>query len=530
MNASPPRRPTLLLILDGVGLNTHTENNALYLADTPNLDRYFAHYPHTRLYASGPSVGLPEGQMGNSEVGHMTIGAGTILRQDLVRIDDAIADGSFYDNPVLLTAAERAVKAGRPLHLLGLVSAGGVHSHIRHLYALIEFCRRQKIPPVLHMITDGRDTPPRDCLSLLDSLENRLSEAGGYVATISGRYYAMDRDKRWDRTRMAWEAMCFGRGDVVSSAQEAVEGAYAQDKGDEFIPPSVIDGADQILAGDQVVFFNFRNDRARQLTYVLAGQDFKPFDRNDFEPVRLTCLTEYDPQLELPIMFPPEFPKATLASTVSQAGIAQFHSAETEKYAHVTFFLNGGREHPFPGEVRHMVPSPDVATYDLAPEMSAAALADVLIEAIEANEYGFIVANFANGDMVGHTAVRAAVIRAVEALDREVGRVLDAAVASDYSVILTADHGNCDEMVDPVTGQPHTQHTTHPVPLMVIDQAMWALRDHCGLSNIAPTVLALMGLETPRGMTADSILLRPLDVPLPEQEDESLKAFVRRAS
>jgi len=503
----------VLVILDGFGLNPSRRHNAVLEARTPRFDDYFARYPHTVLEASGRAVGLPEGQMGNSEVGHLTIGCGSVIRQDLVRIDDAIADGSFYSNRVLLEAAARARDADRPLHLVGLVSDGGVHSHVRHLLALIELARREGVVPVVHMITDGRDTPPRSALGYLPLVEGALEGARGCIATVVGRYYAMDRDQRWERTRAAWAALVGGEGRRARDAREAIEAAYAAGEGDEFIAPTVIGETPRVRPGDEVVFFNFRNDRPRQLTAALSQRGFEHFARPGFEPVRVTCLTEYDPRFGLPVAFAPERPRITLGEVVSQAGLRQFHCAETEKYAHVTFFINGGREQPFPGEDRVMVPSPRVATYDQAPEMSAAAVADAVVDAIGKRRYGLIVVNFANGDMVGHTAVREAVIRAVETLDREVGRVLDAAVAAGCSVVLTADHGNCDEMVDPVTGEPHTQHTTYPVPCLVIDEVPWRLATGAGLSSVAPTVLQLMGLPQPKAMTGRSLLLGPALVP-----------------
>lgn len=501
-----PRKPVLLIILDGVGCNPIKENNALVEARTPNLDKYFETYPFTTIHACGRQVGLPEGQMGNSEVGHMTIGSGNILLQDLVRIDEAIETGSFFNNPALVDAVEAAKKAQRPLHLLGLVSDGGVHSHIRHCIALIQLCKKYGVVPMLHMITDGRDTSPKSALKFVDTLIPYLEEAKGQIATVSGRFFAMDRDKRWDRIQKAWHCMCFQEGQVFDSAIDAIDVAYDQNQTDEFIEPCFIRDGASINKNDQVIFFNFRNDRTRQLTYVLAGKDFKPFDRGEFQPIQLTCLTEYDPQLPLPVAFPPEFPETTLAEIISQNNIRQLHCAETEKYAHVTFFFNGGREACFPGEERQMIPSPNVKTYDLAPEMAAKEVTDEVTQGIENDRYGFIVVNYANGDMVGHTAVRDAVITAVETLDYEVNRLIQFAKEAGYSIILTADHGNCDEMVDPVTGQPHTQHTTNPVPLMVIDQEKWTLKSDMGLSNIAPTVLKLMGLEQPKKMKSQPII------------------------
>jgi len=509
-----PRRPVLLIIMDGVGVNPSKANNAVVEADTPRLDEYLSTHSHTTLDASGRAVGLPAGQMGNSEVGHLTLGAGAIVRQDLVRIDDAIEDGSFFDNDALLGAARDAKARNEPLHLIGLVSDGGVHSHLRHLLALVEICRREDVAPIVHMITDGRDTAPRSAMNYLPELEERLAEAGGRIATVCGRYYAMDRDKRWERTERAFRAIAFAEGDPAESARAAIESAYDAGETDEFIKPRIV-GEPVPLGRDAVcVLFNFRNDRPRQLTAALGMESCAGFDRGDFHPVSTTCLTEYEPRFLSPIAFPPERPGTTLASTIAAAGIPQFHCAETEKYAHVTFFFNGGREEPFAGEDRVMVPSPAVDTYDQQPEMSAHEVADETIQAMAAGRYGFILVNFANGDMVGHTAMREPLIKAVETLDAEVGRVLDAAKQHDYSVILTADHGNCDEYVDPVTREPHTQHTTYPVMCMVSDSARWRLTTGGGLSDIAPTVLALMGVPQPKAMTGHSLLLEevPEDV------------------
>ena len=504
---SVPRRPTLLIILDGFGVNPSRLNNAVQEADTPCLDQYFSRNPHTTLDACGSSVGLPDGQMGNSEVGHMTLGSGSVIRQDLVRINDEIESGEFFNNAALVAAVEDAAANERPLHLVGLTSNGGVHSHINHLKALIKLCADYKVSPVVHMTTDGRDTAQMSALTFLAEIEGVLEDANGSIATVSGRYYSMDRDNRWERTKLAWDAMVKGVGQHAENARYAIEAAYANDATDEFIMPTVLDGANLIATGDSIIFFNFRNDRSRQLTAVLSQDQFDEFDTGDFEGALVTCLTEYDPEFLLPIGYAPERPQATVASVVSRAGYKQMHCAETEKFAHVTYFFNGGKKKPFAGEDHVMVNSPDVATYDLQPEMSAEGVADKVIEGLESGDYGFIMVNFANGDMVGHTAVRDAVIQAVEALDREVGRVLDAAAENNFSVILTADHGNCDEMVDPVTQEPHTQHTLYPVPCLIIDETNWHLRPGCDLSAVAPTILQLMGLQQPPSMTGKSLLL-----------------------
>jgi 2,3-bisphosphoglycerate-independent phosphoglycerate mutase len=502
----------MLLILDGFGVNPSKSNNAVLEAHTPRLDEYFARYPHTVLEASGSAVGLPSGQMGNSEVGHITLGCGSILRQDLVRIDGTIEDGSFFDNQAFKYAIEKAREASQPLHLLGMVSDGGVHSHIRHVYALIELCRRQGVQPMLHMITDGRDTPPRCAKQYLPELERRLKDADGKIATIVGRYYAMDRDQRWERTEKAWRLLVELEGNQASSAAKAIDMAYEADLGDEFLLPTVLAGAEGVAPNDGLIFFNFRNDRPRQLTMALTLHDFSSFDRGRFQPVGVTTLTEYDANYPCTVAFHPERPSVTLGQLVSEARLMQFHCAETEKYPHVTFFINGGREAPFWGEHREMVPSPKVATYDQQPAMSAVQVADEIIEALVDERYALLIVNFANGDMVGHTAVRKAVIEAVEILDREVGRVLDAAVANQVSVVLTADHGNCDEMVDPLTGQPHTQHTLYPVPCLVIDKSRWRMATGAGLSSVAPTILQLMGLSQPPAMTGKSLLLEEIEL------------------
>ncbi|MFN4263514.1 MAG: 2,3-bisphosphoglycerate-independent phosphoglycerate mutase [Thioalkalivibrionaceae bacterium] len=505
-----PRQPVLLVVMDGVGVNPSKINNAFAEANTPRIDEYLSRTSHTTLDACGRAVGLPVGQMGNSEVGHLTLGAGAIVRQDLVRIDDAIADGSFFDNDALLSAMRAARHRDEPIHLIGLVSDGGVHSHVQHLFALLDMAKNENVEPWVHMITDGRDTAPRSALTYLEQLEAKLSETGGRIATVSGRYYAMDRDNRWNRTEAAFRAIARAEGARCKSARHAIEAAYDRDETDEFIQPCVIEGTTAMPAEAACVLFNFRNDRPRQLTAALGMEAFDGFDRGGFQTVNATCLTEYDPRFLSPIAFPPERPTTTLGSTIAQAGIPQFHCAETEKYAHVTFFFNGGKESPYAGEDREMVPSPSVDTYDQAPEMSAAAVADQTIEAMQSGRYGFVLVNFANGDMVGHTAQQEPLIRAVETLDREVGRVLDAAVESGFSVILTADHGNCDEYVDPVTGEPHTQHTNYPVMCMVLDKERWRLKTGGGLADVAPTVLALMGVPQPRAMTGVSLLLEPV--------------------
>lgn len=520
---SPPRRAAMLIIMDGVGLNPSRINNAVAIAKTPNLDRLYSSNPVTVLEASGAAVGLPSGQMGNSEVGHLTLGCGTVLRQDLVVINDSIADGGFYTNDAIVAACDDALAAKRPLHLVGLVSDGGVHSHLDHLLALIETCRRRKVVPVLHMITDGRDTAPKCSTAYLAAIEEALTNAGGCIATVCGRYYAMDRDNRWERVQVAFDAMVRGVGATAVSAAEAINNAWNEGQTDEFIKPVIVDssmnssiysasdkkvqGTTLMTQGDQVVFFNFRNDRPRELSRALMQADFAEFDRGDFDLVNLTTMTRYHDSFNCAVAFEKDNAEATLGKAVEAAGVAQFHSAETEKYPHVTFFFNGGREAPYEGEDRALIASPKVETYDLQPEMSAYEIRDAVSAAIQSGDYGFIVVNLANGDMVGHTGVREAVVEAVEVVDEIVGELVETAAANDFSVIVTADHGNADMLIDPVTGAPHTQHTLFPVACMVQDKVAWHLATGEGLSAIAPTLLQLMGIEKPEGMTGQSLLL-----------------------
>ena len=506
------RRRVLLVILDGFGVNPSKLNNGIALAKTPRLDEYFSQNSHTTLHASGSAVGLPDGQMGNSEVGHLTLGSGCVVRQDLVLIDDAIASGRIKQNPALVNAMLAAKESGRPLHLFGLVSDGGVHSHLNHLLAVISMCKDYECRPVVHVITDGRDTAPTSAVRYIQQLEQALKEAGGSIATIMGRFYAMDRDSRWERVEMAWRALRLGEGRRIHSAVGGVESAYDEGQTDEFIQPLILNPADVIADGDQVFAFNFRKDRMRQVISALGVKDFMGFNRPSDELPVISCMMPYDKVLSFPCVFMPERPEVTLAQVLSDAGLKQLHCAETEKYAHVTYFFNGGHADALKGESHILIPSPQVATYDLQPEMSAKGVADSVIESLEEQAHDFIVVNFANGDMVGHTANREAIIKAVEALDEQVGRVLDAACKADFSVILTADHGNCEEIRDPLTGDAQTQHTSYPVPCMVIDEAAWQLSATEGLASIAPTVLALMGLDKPVAMHGSSLLIRQLEI------------------
>jgi len=496
------------VILDGVGVNPSKQYNAVYQAPTPNLDHYFSHYPHTLLNASGNMVGLPDGQMGNSEVGHLTIGAGSIVRQDIVRINDAIATGEFSANAVLLDTLHKLRAAQRPLHLLGLTSDGGVHSHISHLYAILDACKSHGVKPLLHMITDGRDTPPQSALQFLPELEAKLHLCGGAIASILGRYYAMDRDKRWDRTELAWRALILGKGQQAVAATTAIKAAYCAGDDDEFIRPILLPAYQALRNDDTLLCFNFRKDRPRQILAALGEKGFTGFDRGKSPQPDIVCMMPYVRSFPFPFLFEPERPKATLGHVISTLGLAQFHCAETEKYPHVTYFFNGQRSEPYSGESWSLIPSPKVPTYDMKPQMSAREVADSVIRAMNYGRFAFIVVNFANGDMVGHTAKQHAILEAVKTLDTEVGRVLEVAEKIGYSVLLTADHGNCEEMVDPMTGEPHTQHTTYPVPCLIMDQENWKLSCDGGLANIAPTVLQLMGIRKPDAMTAESLLLK----------------------
>jgi 2,3-bisphosphoglycerate-independent phosphoglycerate mutase len=497
-----------LVILDGWGLAPPGPGNAVELADTPVFDALWRDCRHTQLTACGRAVGLPEGQMGNSEVGHLNLGAGAVVRQDLTRIDDAVADGSFARNPVLLEACAAGRESGR-LHLLGLVSKGGVHSGWEHLRACIELAAAEHVPDVvLHAFTDGRDTLPDSGLGYVEEVEGWLAKAGGRVGTVSGRYYAMDRDTRWDRTKLAYDAMVHGQGAAppAPSGAEAVRAAYARDETDEFVKPTVV-GEDEarIRDGDAVLFFNFRPDRARQMTRALGEPDFAEFDRGGAPRVRLTTLTEYHEDWDYPVAFPPERPTVTLASTLADRGAAQLHVAETEKYAHVTYFFNGGEEHPYGGEERCLVDSArDVATYDEKPEMSARAAADAFVGRWREGDYAFGIINFANPDMVGHTGSIPAAVRAIETVDACLGDVVAAVHESGGACVVTADHGNADHMLEP-DGSPNTAHSLNPVPLVVTAE-VGELRDGGVLADVAPTVLQLLGQEQPAEMTGRSLL------------------------
>ena len=491
MAPAPPVDRVCLVILDGWGLAPAGPGNAVEMADTPVFDRLWAEHPHAQLTACGRAVGLPDGQMGNSEVGHLNLGAGAIVRQDLTRIDDAIADGSFAANEVLRRACGAARERGR-LHLLGLVSAGGVHASMDHLRALIELAAAEGVPDtIVHAFTDGRDTNPDAGAGYVAEVE---SWGGSRIATVSGRYYAMDRDKRWERTQLAYDAIVEGRAEHTAPAGEAaVRAAYERGETDEFIVPTLVGEEGRVQEGDVVVFFNFRPDRARQLCELLGPH------------VDLTTLTEYHEGWPYPVAFPPERPKGTLASLLAERGIAQLHVAETEKYAHVTYFFNGGEEEPYPGEERSLVDSPrDVPTYDHKPEMSAHQAADSFVEHWSGGDYGFGIINFANPDMVGHTGSIPAAVAACEAVDGCLGQVVEAVHASGGACIVTADHGNADNMLEP-DGSPNTAHSLNPVPLIVTGE-VGGLRDDGILADVAPTVLDLMGIPPAPEMSGKSLL------------------------
>jgi 2,3-bisphosphoglycerate-independent phosphoglycerate mutase len=494
-----------LIILDGWGLAEPGPGNAISLAETPVFDRLWDEFPHTQLSAQGPDVGLPEGQMGNSEVGHLNLGAGAIVKQDLARIDDAVADGSFFENEALLAACERARNSPRGrLHLLGLVSDGGVHSGWEHIEATIELAAQEGVPDVVfHAFTDGRDTLPHGGKGYLGELERWLRQAGR-VATVSGRYYAMDRDTRWERTKLAYDAIVHGEGIRAASSAEAIASSYEREETDEFVKPTVIGDYDGAEEGDVAIFINFRPDRARQLTRALAEPGFDEFSRGA-APLDLTTMTAYRKGWPYPVAFPEQRPQTTLAETIAGAGGPQLHVAETEKYAHVTYFFNGGREQELEGEEHCLVDSPrDVPTYDHKPEMSAADAAEAFVERWNAGTYRFGIINFANPDMVGHTGVIPAAVKAVETVDGQLGRVVEAVTARGGACIVTADHGNCDNMLEP-DGSPNTAHSLNPVPLIVTAPGL-TLRSGGILADVAPTALDLLGIPQPEPMTGRSLI------------------------
>jgi 2,3-bisphosphoglycerate-independent phosphoglycerate mutase len=504
--------PVILIILDGFGINPKREGNAVANASTPNLDALLRDYPNSRLSMSGEDVGLPAGQMGNSEVGHMILGAGRIVYQDLTLIHKDIDDGNFCKNRNLLDALRKTkAKSGR-LHLLGLLGDGGVHSHQRHMEAIIEMARQEKVDNVyLHLFLDGRDTPPTSAEQFVLDVNDKLKAYSNVkIATVTGRYYAMDRDKRWDRVEKAYLCLTEGIGNKADSAIEAIRSSYSGKVTDEFVLPTVISGEGLIRDGDGVIFFNFRADRARELTRALTEENFTEFTRQRrIDLATYTTMTRYDETFNVPVAYPPREIHRILGEIASQAGIRQLRIAETEKYAHVTYFFNGGEESKFPGEERILIPSPkDVATYDLKPEMSARPVTEALIKHLREQDVGLVIANFANADMVGHTGNFEASVRAVEVIDECLGKVIDAALGKKGKLVVTADHGNIEQLIDYDTGMPHTAHTTNLVPVILVDDE----RKNCRLNqgsgiDIAPTVLQLLGLPQPQEMTGHSLIV-----------------------
>lgn len=507
--------PVILVILDGFGINPRKEANAVANAATPNLDELLKNYPNSRLSMSGTDVGLPDGQMGNSEVGHMILGSGRIVYQDLTLIHKDIDDGSFFKNPVLLDALRKTKAKSNRLHLLGLLGDGGVHSHQRHLEAIIEMARREQVGAVyLHLFLDGRDTPPNSAEQFMLDLQEKLkSYANVKIATVTGRYYAMDRDKRWDRVEKAYLCLTEGVGNKAASALEAIRASYKEKITDEFVLPTVIEGITPeglIRDGDGVIFFNFRADRARELTRALTDADFKEFHRKRrIDLATYVTMTQYDETFKVPVAYAPREIRKILGEVASQANVRQLRIAETEKYAHVTYFFNGGEEEKFPGEERILIPSPrDVATYDMKPEMSAREVTEALVKYVRERDVGLVIANYANADMVGHTGNFEASVRAVEVIDECLEKVVDAAMSKKGKVVITADHGNIEQLIDYDTGMPHTAHTTNLVPVILVDEEQRKSRLTQGSGiDIAPTLLQLLNLPQPKEMSGRSLIV-----------------------
>ncbi len=505
--------PTLLVILDGFGHRPEREDNAIANANTPHWDALWRDAPHTLISGSGLDVGLPEGQMGNSEVGHMSLGSGRIIYQSITRIDKAIAEGQFGTNPAYCSAIDCAVAEGKAVHIMGLLSPGGVHSHEQHMFAALQLAADRGASELfLHAFFDGRDTPPRSAAESLVATQKVLDRLGiGRIASVQGRYWAMDRDKRWDRIEKAFRLLCFGESEhTAPSALDALRMAYERDENDEFVAPTTIGSPAPLKDGDALLCMNFRADRARQLTEALTAPTFQHFERGRYPNLEFVCTTQYSGDFDLAVAFPPALIEDSLGEVIARQGLTQLRIAETEKYAHVTFFFSGGREACFEGETRLMVPSPDVATYELKPEMSAYEITDQIVEAITKNSHDLIVVNYANGDMVGHTGDYSAAVAAVEALDHCIGRLVTAIETHGGEVLITADHGNCEQMNDYGSGQVHTQHTTNPVPLVYVGHRNVSLRDTGGvLSDVAPTLLAMMGIEQPASMSGTNLITSP---------------------
>ncbi|WP_425448550.1 2,3-bisphosphoglycerate-independent phosphoglycerate mutase [Dethiothermospora halolimnae] len=504
-----------LIVLDGWGIGKLYEGNAVSKSKVPNYNEVFQQYPNTKLNASGLSVGLPSGQMGNSEVGHLNLGAGRVVYQELTRINKAIENEQFFKKEDFIEAIEKAKDNNGKLHLMGLLSDGGVHSHNKHLYALLELAKKKGLEEVyVHCFLDGRDVPPKSGGKYLNELEERLKGIGvGKIATISGRYYAMDRDKRWERTKKAYDAMTLGEGVIGGTSTEIINKSYKEDITDEFVMPSVITSKGKPVAtvddNDSIIFFNFRPDRARQITRALVDKEFDGFDRNKKVKVFFVCMTQYDKTIEnVKVAYKPQKHSNTLGEYVSSLGLKQLRIAETEKYAHVTFFFNGGVEKPNDGEDRVLIPSPKVATYDLKPEMSAYEVKDEVIKRIESEEYDLMILNFANPDMVGHTGDIKAAIKAIETVDECLGEVLETILKHKGKAIITADHGNAEEMIDEETGKKITAHTTNKVPCIVVGEGSVKLRRDGSLSDIAPTLLDMMNVKKPNEMTGESLIIK----------------------
>ena len=505
---------TMLMILDGFGDNKNKDGNAIKLAKKPNIDKLMKKYPNTDIFTSGLHVGLPEGQMGNSEVGHTNIGAGRIVYQELTRITKSLEDGDFFSNPEFIAAIENCKKHNSKLHILGLVSDGGVHSHNRHLYGLLEMAKRRDFEDVyVHCFLDGRDTPPASAETYIAELQEKMKEKGvGKIASLSGRFYAMDRDKRWQRVQKCYDALVNGEGEKAGDPIKAIEDSYQKEVFDEFVEPTVIVNNDTPVAtigeNDSVIFFNFRPDRAREITRAIVDPEFDGFETEKIHTY-FVCFTNYDETMpNVKIAFKKEPLVNTFGEVVSKNGLKQLRIAETEKYAHVTFFFNGGEEKQYPGEDRILVPSPKVATYDLQPEMSAPIVTEKVVEAINEDKYNAIILNFANPDMVGHTGSLPAAIKAVETIDECVQKVVDAMLAHNGTILITADHGNCEQMIDYKTGEPHTAHTTNPVPLILVTNNDELKVKSGKLADLAPTMLEILGIEKPEEMTGESILVK----------------------
>lgn len=501
------KKPVALIIMDGFGYNPSDYGNAIVAAKTPNIDKYM-NGPHTLIGASGLNVGLPDGQMGNSEVGHTNIGAGRIVYQMLVKISKDIKDGTFFENKVLLDAMKNCKEKNSALHLMGLLSPGGVHSHMEHLFGLVEMAKKNGLDKVyIHAFLDGRDVPPSSAAEFMEQTVNELNKIGlGKVATISGRFYAMDRDNAWDRVEKAYSAMVYGEGVKESDPVQAIKNSYANEITDEFMLPTVIEGGEKIKADDSVIFFNFRPDRARQITRAFVDPDFTGFERkNGFFNLHFVCMAQYDASMpNVTVAYPPEQLKMTLGEYLSKSGKTQLRIAETQKYAHVTFFFNGGEEKQFEGEDRILIKSPDVETFDLKPEMSAYEVCDAVVDAINSDKYDVIILNYANCDMVGHTGIFDAAVKAVEAVDTCVGRMVDAILAKGGAALITADHGNADKMYEP-DGSPFTAHTTNPVPLFCVGYDC-ELREGGVLADLAPTMLEILEMPQPAEMTGKSLI------------------------